>query len=193
VHTPASIGKLLGQSEWGEVDTDTFLRELASTMALELGCSRFGVRLAMDTALGRTLKTVVMYDRSRRDTVHVPDIIGDEVDDYLGLVSRCGGLSAQRLADEARLPAIVLDCLGQCDVRSLLETAISLNGMVYGTFSAESVRVEAAWTPHQLELMRRLALKTAPTLVRVMTEELTRPGELWEPGPSYWLAPLRAF
>ena len=42
-------------------------------------------------------------------------------------------------------------------------------------------------------LMRRLALKTAPTLVRVMTQELTRPGELWEAGPSYWLAPLRAF
>lgn len=193
VHTPASIGKLLGQSEWGEVDSDTFLRELAATMAHELKCSRFGVRLAMDTPLGRTLKTVVMYDRARRDTVHVPDIIGDEVDEHLGTVSRCGGICSERVADEARIPAIVRDCLAQCDVRSLLETAISMNGLVYGTLSAEHVGIAADWSPHHLELMRRLAVKTAPTLVRMMSPDATRPDQLAEPGPNYWLAPLRAY
>ncbi len=190
VNAPASISKLLGQSEWGELDTDTFLRELASAMAQELGCERFAVRLVMDTRLGRTLKTVALFDSSLHGTPHVPDIIGDEVDAYLATVSRGGGLVATEVANESRMPDPVRDTFAQCGVRSVLDVAISLNGLIYGTMGCEQVRRAAQWTPHQVELLRRLAIKTAPALIRVMHKELTEPGELWEPGPSYWLAPL---
>jgi GAF domain-containing protein len=190
VNAPASISKLLGQSEWGELDADTFLRELAAAMAQELGCERFAVRLVMDTRLGRTLKTVALFDRSLHGMPHVPDIIGDEVDAYLFTVSRGGGLVTTEVASESRMPDPVRDTFAQCGVRSVLDVAISLNGLIYGTMGCEQVRRAAQWTPHQVELLRRLAIKTAPALIRVMHKELTEPGELWEPGPSYWLAPL---
>lgn len=192
VAAPASISKLLGQSDWGEIDSETFLRELAWAIAGELQCARFGVRLVMDTPLGRTLKTVVMVDGSLNATVHVPDVIGDEVDEYLATVARCGGFIASHVEEEARIPSLLRDTLDQCDVRSLLDVSISLNGMIYGIMSCEHVGSAAQWSPHQVELLRRLAMKTAPTLIRVMNEQLTEPGALWEPGPSYWLAPLRS-
>lgn len=190
VNAPASISKLLGQSEWGELDADTFMRELAAAMAQELGCERFAVRLVMDTRLGRTLKTVALFDRALHGMPHVPDIIGDEVDAYLTTVSRGGGLVATEVATESRMPDPVRDTFAQCGVRSVLDVAISLNGLIYGTMGCEQVRRTVQWTPHQVELLRRLAIKTAPALIRVMHKELTEPGDLWEPGPSYWLAPL---
>ena len=190
VNAPASISKLLGQSEWGELDADTFMRELAAAMAQELGCERFAVRLVMDTRLGRTLKTVALFDRALHGMPHVPDIIGDEVDAYLTTVSRSGGLVATEVATESRMPDPVRDTFAQCGVRSVLDVAISLNGLIYGSMGCEQVRRTVHWTPHQVELLRRLAMKTAPALIRVMHKELTEPGDLWEPGPSYWLAPL---
>jgi GAF domain-containing protein len=190
VLAPASISKLLGQSEWGELDADTFLRELAAAMATELGCERFAVRLVMDTRVGRTLKTVAIFDRSLQGIPHVPDIIGDEVDTYLTNVARGGGLVAFDVGSESRMPDLVRDTFAQCGVRSLLDVAVSLNGLIYGTMGCEQVRRAVHWTPHQVELLRRLAVKTAPALIRVMHKELTEPGELWEPGPSYWLSPL---
>ena len=190
VNAPASISKLLGQSEWGELDADTFMRELAAAMAQELGCERFAVRLVMDTRLGRTLKTVALFDRALHGMPHVPDIIGDEVDAYLTTVSRGGGLVATEVATESRMPDPVRDTFAQCGVRSVLDVAISLNGLIYGTMGCEQVRRPLDGSPHQVELLRRLAIKTAPALIRVMHKELTEPGDLWEPGPSYWLAPL---
>ena len=190
VNAPASISRLLGQSEWGELDADTFMRELAAAMAQELGCERFAVRLVMDTRLGRTLKTVALFDRALHGMPHVPDIIGDEVDAYLTTVSRSGGLVATEVATESRMPDPVRDTFAQCGVRSVLDVAISLNGLIYGSMGCEQVRRTVHWTPHQVELLRRLAMKTAPALIRVMHKELTEPGDLWEPGPSYWLAPL---
>ena len=190
VPAPASISQVLAQSDWADVDTDAFLRDLASALADELGCARFGIRLVMDTRLGRTLKTVVLLDKTIGGTPHVPDIIGDEVDDYLSMVTRCGGIVATDVASEPRIPALVRDGFAQCDVRSLLDVAISVNGLIYGTMGCEHVGRTVRWSPHQVELLRRLANKAAPALVRVMHKELTEPGELWEPGPSYWLAPL---
>ena len=60
--------------------------------------------------------------------------------------------------------------------------SFSVNGTLYGSFSCEQIGTSQEWTPHQVQLLRRMASRVSLALMHTITSHVdTGPGALWEP------------
>ena len=59
---PADLQVISGKLERGEIDSTEYLQQLTRFVAAQIGCSRAGVRVFIDTPHGRALRCVAMYD-----------------------------------------------------------------------------------------------------------------------------------
>jgi len=190
VTTLDNLRDLIARSDWGEIDPDAFLKALGRLIVSELGCSRAGARFLVDTSAGRALRTVTMYDAAAAAVVEVSEMLDDGIDAYLITMARQGAIAASHVETDTRVPLGMRQVLVGQGARSLLETVISLNGMIYGTLCCEHVDSAAAWSPRQVDLLRRIAVRAGGTLVRTVYEDLTTPGTLGDPGTRESLSPV---
>jgi hypothetical protein len=188
---PERISTLIGQTEWGEVDFSRFLLELAALLVQEIDCARAGVRMLIDTSAGRSLRTMAMHDALLDRAVDVPDVVDEALNDYLATVGRSGGFVAFQADIDPRVPPRLRKWFAETGTRSVMDVAINVNGLIYGTLSCEQRDVRQ-WAPRQLDLLRRIANRVGTVLVRGVDDELTTPGDLWEPTAPECLAPIRA-
>ena len=176
------IQRICGLLDRGEIACAEFLLQFTRQMALDVGSTRAGVRILHDLPGSRTLRCVAMYDLAKESLVSVPDIVGDaEAAPYFDALVRKGTVSAE-LAQKNPLTSIfAAGYLVPMDVQSMLDAVLSVNGLMFGTFSCEQVGAPLKWTVRQLGTLRRIASRASLTLLHAVTATIdTAPGSLWD-------------
>ena len=177
-----AVQRICGLLDRGEIDRTEFLRQLPLLMAMEIGCSRAAVRLLINAPDGPALRTLVMHDALLGHLVSVPDMAGPLPEPYFDALLRDGAIVAPDCASHPALAPFIAGYLRPQDVRSLLDVAFSVNGVLYGSFSCEQVGSTMAWNQPQLTLLRQIGSRSSLTLMHAIEAQIdTTPGALWEP------------
>jgi len=69
------IQEICGRLDRGEIDRDQFFEQLTRAVADLIGCTRAGVWIFLDTAEGRALRCMAMYDRRVDRIVGASDMV----------------------------------------------------------------------------------------------------------------------
>lgn len=185
------IQNICGQLERGEIDNAQFLEQFTRELAERIGCSRAGVWIFIETAQGRALRCVAMYDAARDRMVDAPDMVGAEASRYFDALARDGCIVAPDALAHPATAGMEGEYLQHHDVRSLLDVCFSVNGVLFGTFSCEQVGHPVAWSPRQLQLLRKIGSRASLALMHAVDADArTAPGALWEPSSPNRLATM---
>ena len=188
-HTDLQV--ISGRLERGEIDSAQYLEQLMRFVAAQIGCSRAGLRLFVDTSEGRVLRCVAMFDAPLDRMVGTPDILHPEDGLYLERLRRDGiVIAGQAMVDPATAGALRA-YLAAGGIASLMDMSFSVNGVLFGTFSCEQLGSPIDWSPRQQQVLRRIASRASLTLMHVVNASIdTAPGALWESSTPNRLATM---
>jgi GAF domain-containing protein len=176
------VQRICGLLDREQIGRSEFLALFTRQMALDVGCSRAGVRILLDSAPSRILRCVAMYEPAVERAVSALDIDGDSAPDYFRALVRDGAVMAADARHDPATAGFAVAYLVPMNVYSLLDVNFSVNGLMFGTFSCEQVGEMQQWTPRQLRLLRRIAARASLSLLQAVTATVdTTPGALWDP------------
>ncbi len=180
-----------GRLERGEIDSAQYLDQLMRHVAMQIGCSRAGLRLFIDTERGRTLRCVAMFDSSLDRIVSAAEILHAPDSPYLEQLQRAGNVTATRAPDDPVNNGALGEYLAAAKVTALMDMSFSVNGVLFGTFSCEQLGTPVDWTQRQLQVLRKIASRASLTLMHVLSMAVdTAPGALWETSTPNRLATM---
>ena len=180
-----------GRLERGESDSAQYLEQLTRFVARQIGCSRAGLRVFVETAEGRALRCVAMYDVGLDRMVSSSDIVHGEASPYIEQLQRDGSVAAGEAMTDPVTAGAPRAYLQTCGVVSLMDMSFSVNGVLFGTFSCEQVGTKVDWTQRKLQALRKIASRASLSLMHVVTASVdTAPGALWESSTPNRLATM---
>ena len=180
-----------GRLERGEIDSAQYLEQLMRYVAERIGCSRAGLRVFVDTADGRALRCVALFDASLDRMVGAPDIVHARDSLYLERLRRDGSVVLPRASDDALGAGALREYLDGAGVVSLMDMSFSVNGVLFGTFTCEQTGTPIDWTQRQLQALRKIASRASLTLMHLVNTAIdTTPGALWETSTPNRLATM---
>jgi GAF domain-containing protein len=180
-----------GRLERGEIDSSQYLEQLMRFVAAQIGCSRAGLRVFVDAAEGRTLRSVAMYDATLDRMVSAIDILHPDHSSYREQLQRDGSVTVSQALEDPVTAGPLRDYLASMQVVSLMDMSFSVNGVLFGTFSCEQLGEPVDWTQRQLQALRKIASRASLTLMHVVTAAVdTAPGALWETSTPNRLATM---
>jgi GAF domain-containing protein len=157
------VQRVCTQLEHRDIDRETFLEEITRLATTAIGCSRTGLWIFADTAQGRILHCLGMYDGLQQRMVQVADETL-EVEPYFRALEHTGYVSAPSVHDHAATAGLFAGRLALRGVHSLLAVSFSVNGQLYGAFTCTEVRHAVDWSPSQLTTLRRIAARASVAL-----------------------------
>jgi GAF domain len=167
--------------ERGEIDSAQYLEQLLRFVARQIGCSRAGLRLFVETAEGRVLRCIAMFDASQGRMVSAVDIPRPADDHYMERLQSDGCVTVSRAASDTAVAGALRDYVVATGIASLMDMSFSVNGMLFGTFSCEQLATPVDWSQRQLQALRKIASRASLTLMHVVNASVdTAPGALWE-------------
>ena len=170
-----------GRLERGEIDSAQYLEELMRFVAAQIGCARAGLRVFTDTAEGRALRCVAMYDTALDRMVAEIDIVHADGAPYIERLQRDGCVVVARSFEDPVTGGSLRNYLVRSQVVSLMDMSFSVNGVLFGTFSCEQLGTPIDWTQRQIQALRKIASRASLTLMHVVNASVdTAPGALWE-------------
>ncbi len=180
-----------GRLERGEIDSAQYLEQLMRFVAAQIGCTRAGLRLFIDTPEGRTLRSVAMYDAAQDRMIGPVDIAHAGTDPYLERLQHEGNVAAADAATDPVTAGALRDYVRDNGIVSLMDMSFSVNGVLFGTFSCEQLVRRVEWTQRQLQTLRKIASRASLTLMHVVNASVdTTPGALWETSTPNRLATM---
>jgi len=180
-----------GRLERGEIDSAQYLEQLMRFIAGQIGCSRAGLRVFVDTAEGRVLRCVAMFDSNLDRMVSASDILHPQDSLYLERLQRDGSITAGQTLTDSISVGPLRDYLAASSVVSLMDMSFSVNGVLFGAFSCEQLGTPVDWTQRQLQVLRKIASRASLTLMLVVNASVdTAPGALWESSTPNRLATM---
>jgi len=187
----AELQVISGRLERGEIDGAQYLEELTRFVAAQIGCTRAGLRLFVDTSRGRVLRSVAMYDAGLNRMVNTADIMHPEGSPYLERLQRDGCVAVSHAQDDDAAPRGLREYLASNSVRSWMDMSFSVNGSLFGTFTCEQRGQAVEWSQRQLQMLRKIASRASLTLMHVVNASVdTAPGALWESSTPNRLATM---
>lgn len=187
----ADLQVISGRLERGEIDSAQYLEQLMRFVAAQIGCSRAGLRLLVDTPEGRALRCIAMFDAPLDRMVGAPDVRHPDDGPYLERLRREGAVTASQAIADPITEGALRAYLADAGVASLMDMSFSVNGVLFGTFSCEQLGSPVDWSQRQLQALRRIGSRASLTLMHVVTASIdTAPGALWEPSTPNRLATM---
>ena len=181
-----------GRLERGEIDSTQFLAQFTRYVATQIGCSRAGVRVLIDTAEGRALRCVAMYDAALDRMVSAIDMPGVDSGLYFEHLLRDGFVCVPRAQADPVTAGFLANYLLASNVASLMDMCFAVNGELFGTFSCEQLGTPVEWSQRQLQSLRKIAARASLTLMHVVSAAVdTAPGALWETSTPNRLATMQ--
>lgn len=176
------IQEICGRLDRGETDRDQFFDQLTRTVADMIGCTRCGVWVFVDTAEGRALRCMAMYDRRLDRIVGAADIYNADSGPYFETLVREGCVVAPDARHHPATVGFLDDYLLPLDLHSLLDVCFSINGVPFGSFSCEQAGAALNWTQRQVQMLRQVGSRASLALLHAATATPdTQPAALWEP------------
>jgi hypothetical protein len=180
-----------GRLERGEIDSAQYLEQLMRFVAAQIGCTRTGLRLFVETAHGRALRCVAMFDSTQDRMIGAADIVHAGTDPYLERLQQDGNVCVGRAATDGVTEGALREYLVASNVASLMDMSFSVNGVLFGTFTCEQLATPVEWTQRQLQSLRKIASRASLTLMHVVNAAVdTTPGALWETSTPNRLATM---
>ena len=177
--------------ERGEIDSTEYLQQLTRFVAAQIGCSRAGVRVFIDTPEGRALRCVAMFDATLDRMVGAPDMPNASQGPYFECLHHDGSVCVAHARIDPVTSGLLNDYLLPTNVVSLMDMCFSVNGVLFGTFSCEQVGAPADWSQRQLQTLRKIASRASLTLMHAVSTSVdTAPGALWEASTPNRLATM---
>ena len=170
-----------GRLERGEIDSAQFLEQFTRFVAAQIGCSRAGVRIFVDTLEGRALRSVAMFDATQDRMVTALDMQGAGSGPYFEHLLRDGFVSVPEAQADPVTAVFMAGYLLPSNVASTMHMCLAVNGELFGIFSCEQLGTPVEWSPRQLQSLRKIAARASLTLMHVVSATVdTTPGALWE-------------
>ena len=187
----ADLQVISGRLERGEIDSTEYLEQLTRFVATQIGCSRAGVRVFVDTAEGRALRSVAMFDATHGCMVSAPDMQNASQGPYFECLQHDGSVCAAHARTDPVTAGLSNDYLLPARVVSLMDMCFSVNGVLFGTFSCEQVGAPLDWSQRQLQTLRKIASRASLSLMHAVSNGVdTAPGALWEASTPNRLATM---
>lgn len=187
----SNLQVISGRLERGEIDSAEYLQQLTRFVASQIGCSRVGVRVFIDTPQGRALRCVAMYDATLDRMVSAADMHNADQGPYFERLLQDGCVSAAHARIDPVTAGLLDEYLLPADVSSLMDMCFSVNGVLFGTFSCEQVGTPADWSQRQLQSLRKIASRASLSLMHAVSASVdTTPGALWEASTPNRLATM---
>ena len=180
-----------GRLERGEIDSAQYLEQLMRFVSAQIGCTRAGLRLFVDTPEGRALRSVAMYDSAQNRMVAPADIIHAGTDPYLERLQHEGNVAVSDAATDPVTAGALREYVIANGIVSLMDMSFSVNGVLFGSFSCEQFDRRIEWTQRHLQSLRKIASRASLTLMHVVNASVdTTPGALWETSTPNRLATM---
>lgn len=177
-----ALQRICSLLERAEIDSAQFLELFSRSLVQSIGCSRAGVRMLIETKGGAALRSMAMHDAATDANIHVPDMTAADSRPYFDALLRDGAMIAANCRTSPATMPFLATYIEPENVHSMLDVGFSVNGALYGTFSCEQIGAQQQWTPHQVQLLRRMASRVSLALMHAITSDAdTVPGTLWEP------------
>jgi GAF domain len=178
---PIDQQAISGRLERGEIDGAQYMEQLMRFVAAQIGCTRAGLRVFVDTPAGRMLRCVAMHDSGSGRMVAAADIAHAHGAPYLERLQRDGNVVCARALEDPLTTGAYREYLAAAQVESTMDMSFSVNGVLFGTFSCEQIGAPVDWTQRQLQALRKIASRASLTLMQVVNASAdTAPGGLWE-------------
>src|SRR6266850_6371819 len=152
-----ALQRICGLLDRGEIDSAQFLELFTRRISQDIGCSRAGVRMLIETDQGAALRSMALHDAAANMNVRVPDMMSDNPTPYFDALLREGCVIAPDCTTHPATAPFLASYFEPQGVQSLLDVSFSVNGTLYGSFSCEQIGTSQEWTPHQVQLLRRMA------------------------------------
>jgi len=176
------IQEICARLDRGEIDRDRFFEDLTRALADLIGCTRAGVWVFLDTAEGRALRCLAMYDRRVDRIVGATDMLNAAVGPYFETLLGEGCVVASDARQHAATRVFLDEYLLPLDIHSVLDVCFSVNGVLFGTFSCEQSGAPVTWTQRQVQLLRQIGSRASLALLHAASAHSdTQPASLWEP------------
>ena len=159
-----ALQELCGQMDRGEIDRAQFVQHCTRHVAREIGCSRAGVWLFIDTAEGRVLHCLGMYDATHERWVEVSDESGPQVAAYFDALAGEGEVLAQDARTHPATAGFFEQKLRGNHVQSLMAASFGVNGKLFGAYTCTQVGAPMAWTRRQLTALKAIGSRSSLAL-----------------------------
>lgn len=189
---PQVIQEICSRLDRGEIDRAQFLNAFTREMAELIGCSRAGVWMFVDTASGRSLHCIAMFDRAHDHMVNATDIGTLGAEPYFEALHRDGCIVAPDARNHPATRPFLDAYLLPLDIHSLLDVTFSVNGVVFGIFSCEQIGAPVKWTQRQLQWLRQIGSRASLTLLNAAAAQDTQMDAMWEPSSPSRLRTIHA-
>jgi GAF domain-containing protein len=149
------VRRLSGKLVDGSIERSDFLECCTRLTASAIGCSRAGIWLFVDTAEGRVMRCLAMYDSVNDRMTTAPDE-KVAVEAYFDAFDESGFVMADDVHSHPATAGLFARRLGTMGVRSLLASSFSVNGHLFGTLTCTDVGKSSTWTSRQLAMLRQV-------------------------------------
>ncbi len=166
------LQELCGQMDRGEIDRDAFIQRCTQHVAREIGCSRAGIWLFVETAEGRVLRCLGMYDAIRGRSVQVADESGPQVAAYFDALAHQGHVLAADARTHPATAGFFEQKLRASDVHSLMAASFGLNGKLFGAYTCTQVGQPMAWSRRQLAALKEIGARSSLALCGATTAQV---------------------
>ncbi|MEO7151832.1 MAG: GAF domain-containing protein [Burkholderiaceae bacterium] len=174
------LQELCGQMDRGEIDREEFVQRCTQHVAREIGCSRAGIWIFVETAEGRVLRCLGMYDAIRGRSAQVSDESGPQVSAYFDALARHGHVLAVDARSHPATAGFFEQKLLASDVHSLMAASFGINGKLFGAYTCTQVGEPMTWSLRQLAALKEIGARSSLALSGATTAQLlqTMPAHL---------------
>jgi GAF domain-containing protein len=178
-HNPR-VQELCGRFDRREIDRQQFLERCSQHVAHEIGCSRVGIWMFIETGNGRVLRCLSMYDAVRNRWVRAQEENGPQVDDYFNALTHAGHVVASDVRSHPATARFFQNHWRDSGVHSLLAASFSVNGKLFGAFTCIQTAEPMEWNARQLAALKEISARSSLALSGASTAAAlsTMPGAL---------------
>jgi GAF domain-containing protein len=178
MYVTSEVDLLCARLHCGDISRQRFVEECVRVTCRQVGCSRTGWWVFVDSPKGRLLRCEGVYDRLTDRLVKVPDESEERSLPYFVELERAGHVLAHDACTHPATRSFFEDHLQSSGVRSLMAAAFSLNGQLFGAFTCTQVAQPVTWSQRQLGILTKigsratLALASTPRFLDSMLAPL---------------------
>lgn len=156
----------------GEITRDAFIEECVRLACRQVGCSRVGLWIFIDSERGRVLRCLGMYDGIGDRMCSVADETESDARPYFAELESAGHVLANDARNHPATRDFFQNHLNANGVRSLMAAAFALNGKLFGAFTCTQVGEPMAWAPRQLVTLTKIGTRATLALAAASPRQL---------------------
>ena len=158
------VQSLCGQLDRDEIDLAAFIEACTRAITGAIDCSCAGIWLFEERADAKLLRCLGIYDRDKGRMTLVPDETSAQVGPYFEALETTGHVLAVDANTHPATAGFFGKRVGKNGVRSVLASAFSINGQLFGAFTCTELHEPQHWTPVQLGILKRIGARVSLAL-----------------------------